>query len=113
MSDALLLSTSTSPSSLLLGSIEESINFLRTPQGKELIRETVDKANALKKALKSIGVDILESEGEFASDPTKICLKVPGKTGGEIFEFLKYQVKIDPETHNMESVLLSCHIGVD
>lgn len=113
MSDALLLSTSTSPSSLLLCSIEESINFLRAPKGKELIRETVDNANALKKALKLIGVEILESEGEFASDPTKICFRIPGKTGGEIFEFLKYEVKIDPETHNMESVLLSCHVGVD
>lgn len=55
----------------------------------------------------------MDTKGEFDSDPTKICLRIPGKTGGEIFEFLKHENKIDPETHNMESVLLSCHVGVD
>lgn len=104
--EKLNLINSTSPSYLLLASIESAIDFLVSKKGQKELDKTLKNILKTREKLSRLkGVKLLES-GDF----TKIFLRVEGLSGYELSEKL-VEVKIEDELENEKGVLLLCGIG--
>jgi lysine decarboxylase len=103
---SLNLINSTSPSYLLLASIEGSIEFLSSKKGAVELDKTLKHILKIREKLSKIdGVKILEN-GDF----TKIFLTVEGLSGFELSEKLS-EYNIEDELANEKGVLLLCGLG--
>lgn len=104
--ESLNLINSTSPSYLLLASIESAIAFLTSKKGAMELDKTIDEILKIREKLSKIeGVKILENK-----DFTKIFLKIERFSGYELSERLsKYH--IEDELANEKGVLLLCGLG--
>lgn len=104
--ESLNLINSTSPSYLLLASIENSIAFLDSKKGSMELDKTLKNILVAREKLAKIkGVDLLEN-GDF----TKIFVKVKGFSGYQLSEKLSEQ-NIEDELANEKGVLLLCGLG--
>ena len=100
------LVNSTSPSYLLLASIESAIEFLSAQKGQKELNKTLENIIKTRQKLGEIkGVKLLES-GDFS----KIFLKVDGLSGEKLSEKLSEQ-NIEDELANEKGVLLLCGLG--
>ena len=103
---SLNLINSTSPSYLLLASVESAVDFLTSKKGQKELDATLENIIKIRKKLSLLkGVKLLEN-GDF----TKIFLNVEGLSGFELSEKL-YEFKIEDELANEKGVLLLCGIG--
>jgi len=104
--ESLNLINSTSPSYLLLASIESAIEFLSSKKGAVELDKTLNEILKIREKLSKIkGVEILEN-----ADFTKIFVKVEGLSGYKLSEKLSAH-NIEDELANEKGVLLLCGIG--
>lgn len=100
------LINSTSPSYLLLASIENSIDFLNSQKGQKKLDRTIENILKTREKLSKIhNVEILKNE-----DFTKIFIKINGLNGYELSEKLS-ELNIEDELANDNGVMLLCGIG--
>ena len=102
---ALDLFTTTSPSYPLLASIEATIDYLDSKEGRKEIDNLVNRLDKIRQKTK--GCEF------FGDDPTKLLIRVPGITGYELSEMLFNDFGIEDERTNEKSTMLLCGIGTD
>lgn len=104
--ESLNLINSTSPSYLLLASIENAIEFLTSKKGGLELEKTLNEILKIREKLSQIkGIKLIEN-GDF----TKIFIKFETLSGLEFSEKLSEQ-NIEDELANEKGVLLLCGIG--
>lgn len=103
---SLNLINSTSPSYLLLASVENAVDFLTSKKGQKELYKTIENILKIREKLSQLPRVKLLENGDF----TKIFLKVEGLSGYELSEKLA-EFKIEDELANEKGVLLLCGIG--
>ena len=102
---ALDMITTTSPSYPLLASIEETIAYLDSKEGRKEIDNLINKLDKIR--IKATGCEF------FGDDPTKLLIRIPGVSGYELSQMLYEDFNIEDERTNEKSTLLLCGIGTD
>jgi len=118
LQNALYISTTTSPSSLVLLSIEETIvsNF-ECDIAKERIQEAVKRALKLREGLKQVPhVEVLEAADPREQDPMKLCVRIHNPENGTAVSGRRMRDTlrehgVDPEAFTATSCLITCNLG--
>lgn len=105
---AINLFNTSSPSYPLLASIEASINFLHSKEGKRAIDELIGNIENFKRDLRKEGWEFYDNEN---SDPTRILIKRPDVSGLELSQKLFGEFNIEDEMASDTAVLFLCGIG--
>ncbi len=103
---------STSPSYMLLASLDASRAYLTSKYGQEKIHNAVKNAEETRKILASIpGVKCLSEKDGFQIDPTKIYIKIDGLSGKRLESLLEMEYNITVEAATDEGILALSNIG--
>ena len=109
---ALKLLHTTSPSILLLASLDAARASLSSSEGKKLIQNAIDNAKFFREQASNIaGVSVLGEGSRVNFDVTKIFLKVRGLTGKRLESVLELDFNIEVESASDEGVLILSNIG--
>ena len=109
---ALKLLHTTSPSLLLLTSLDAARAFLSSKKGALAIENAIDNALYFReRAAKINGVRVLNSISNVAFDVTKIFLKVDGLSGKRLESILELDFSIEIESASDEGILILSNIG--
>lgn len=112
-----LLQTS-SPSSIILASIDAARQFTAT-RGNELLQQALQLAQYAREAIRDMqnlwcyGEDLVGQKGIYAYDPTKLVIRVneTGWSGFEVYNKLRYEHGIDAEFADLKHVICSVTMG--
>lgn len=105
---ALKLLHTTSPSLLLLTSLDAQRSFLQSQQGAMKVQNAIDNACYFRKEAQNIeGLEVLSA----CAEPTKIFIKMKGLTGLELEYILEHDYKIEIESASDEGLLILSNIG--
>ena len=110
---ALKLVHTTSPSMLLMASLDAARANLESDGGKQQIKMAVDNAKYLRKhidGMKKISHLISTSE-KFKTDVTKVFIKADGLTGTQLEKILETDFKIEVESSSDIGILILCNPG--
>jgi len=103
---------STSPSYMLLASLDAARAFLASAEGQEQIEAAIKNAEEARNILNSIpGVKCLSPEDGVQVDLTKIYLKIEGLSGKRLESILEIEYKITVEAATDEGILALSNIG--
>lgn len=102
---ALQMFNTTSPSYPLLASIEATIEYLASNDGRKEIDKLITRLDKLREKCKKCEF--------FGDDPTKVLVKVPGMSGHALSDILYEDYNIEDEKTNEKSTMLLCGIGTD
>ena len=109
---ALKLLHTTSPSLLLLASLDAARANLQTSQGLKLIDKAVANAKYLRKRLDEIpNLHQLKSDFGYKTDVTKIFIKADGLSGKRLESILEIDFNIEVESASDAGLLLLSNIG--
>lgn len=109
---ALRMLHSTTPSVLLLASLDCARANLASTQGKEQIKNALENARHFRSELQNVpNVSILGNEVGVNFDSTKIFLKVKGLSGVRLEKILEEEFKIEIESASDEGLLVLSNIG--
>ena len=109
---ALKLLHTTSPSLLLLASLDASRANLESPEGKKKIEKAINNAKYLRKRLDKIeGLHQLKSGSDYQTDVTKIFISCDGVSGKKLESILELDFKIEVESACDIGLLLLSNIG--
>lgn len=109
---ALKLLHTTSPSLLLLTSLDAARAYLSSDTGKAAIENAIDNALYFREEASKIkGVRVLNSMNNVAFDVTKIFLKVDGLSGKRLESILELDFSIEIESASDEGILILSNIG--
>lgn len=109
---ALKLLHTTSPSLLLLTSLDAARAFLSSNDGALAIENAIDNALYFREeASKIAGVRVLNSMSNVSFDVTKIFLKVEGLSGKRLESILELDFSIEIESASDEGILILSNIG--
>ncbi len=109
---ALKLLHTTSPSLLLLASLDAARANLQSKSGQALLERTVKNAKYLRSRLDNIqGVHQLKSDFGYKTDVTKVFIKVDGLSGKRLESILEIDFGIEVESASDIGVLILCNIG--
>ena len=109
---ALKLLHTTSPSMLLLASLDAARANLESKEGQNLIQNAIDNAKFFREnASKIPNIDILGENSSVKTDITKIFLKAEGLTGKRLESILELDFNIEIESASDEGVLILSNIG--
>jgi len=100
---ALNIINTTSPSYVLLSSIETTIEYLNSKKGRKKLERLITGINRMKKHSPAV---FLEN-----SDPTKIFLRLNGVSGQLFSDFLEDEYSIEVELNNEKGLLALTGIG--
>lgn len=106
---ALKLLHTTSPSLLLLASLDAARANLQSSSGRKMLDSAIENALYFRSEAKSI--DKLHVFSENNLDITKIFLKVDGLSGVELEYILEHDYKIEVESASDEGILILSNIG--
>lgn len=107
---SLMLLHSTSPSVLLLASLDCARANLSSGEGRAQIKAAIENARYFRDALKNIGnLSVLDAGVDF--DITKIFLKIEGLSGVCLEKILEHEFKIEIESASDEGLLVLSNIG--
>ncbi|HSA06040.1 MAG TPA: aminotransferase class I/II-fold pyridoxal phosphate-dependent enzyme [Candidatus Gastranaerophilales bacterium] len=102
----------TSPSYILLSSIEASVNHLNSQKGREKLNHLIENIEKTKKRLKEhTNAVFLENADCFLHDPTKIFFGLKDVSGEDLSDFLQDKHNIEVEMVNDKGVLALAGIG--
>lgn len=102
----------TSPSIILLASIDAARAYISSKEGLGLVHNAVENAKFVRRELKSMrGVECLESSNGTQIDPTKIYLKIKGLGGKRIKSILEIEHRIEIETATDDGILALSNPG--
>ena len=109
---ALKLLHTTSPSLLLLASLDASRANLESENGKKLIDRAVNNAKYLRTRLDSIpNLHQLKGDFGYKTDVTKVFIKIDGLSGKRLESILEIDFNIEVESASDIGVLILCNIG--
>lgn len=109
---ALKLLHTTSPSLLLLASLDSSRANLESPLGKKQLNRAIQNAKYLRTRIDEMpNVIQLKSDFGFKTDITKIFIKVEGLSGKRLESILEIDFNIEVESASDVGVLLLSNIG--
>ena len=106
---ALKLLHTTSPSLLLLTSLDAARANLSSPTGQKMLENAIENATYFRKEAKKI--DKLQVLDEVNVDITKIFIKMKNLTGLQLEEILEKDYKIEVESASDEGILILSNIG--
>lgn len=108
----LQLLQTTSPSMLLMTSIDAARANLESKRGKRQLKRAIQYAGYVRKKLhKTEGVQVLEANDKFDRDITKIFITVDGLSGKRLESILEIDFDIEVESASDMGVLLLINIG--
>ncbi len=109
---ALKLLHTTSPSLLLLASLDAARANLSSKTGFKLIENAIENAKFFRKRASELkGVSVLGENDSVLTDITKIFVKVEGLCGKTLESILEYEYNIEIESACDEGVLILSNIG--
>ncbi len=109
---SLMLLHSTSPSVLLLASLDCARANLSSNEGKGLIEKAIENACYFRESLKDVeNLSILNERDSVNFDVTKIFLKIEGLSGVCLEKILEHECKIEIESASDEGLLVLSNIG--
>ncbi len=109
---ALKLLHTTSPSILLLASLDAARAYLSSDKGRALIKNAVENAAYFRAEAKKIkGLSVLGEEDNVKFDITKIFIKMKGLSGKRLETILELDFNIEIESASDEGVLILSNIG--
>jgi len=109
---ALKLLHTTSPSLMLLASLDASRAHLESPTGKAQISRAISNAKYLRKRIDTMEhVHQLKSDFGYKTDITKIFIRVDGLSGIRLESILEFDFKIEVESASDKGLLLLSNIG--
>jgi len=109
---ALKLLHTTSPSLMLLASLDASRAHLESSTGKKQIEKAIKNAKYLRKRIEKIeGLHQLKSGSSYQTDITKIFIKADGLSGKKLESILELDFKIEVESASDIGLLLLSNIG--
>jgi len=109
---ALKLLHTTSPSLVLLASLDASRAHLESSKGKNQIKKAIKNAKYLRKRIDKIeGLQQLKSGSGYQTDITKIFIKADGLSGKKLESILELDFKIEVESASDIGLLLLSNIG--
>ena len=109
---ALKLLHTTSPSLLLLASLDAARANLQTPQGLKQIDKAVANAKYLRKRLDEIpNLYQLKADFGYKTDVTKVFIKIDGLSGKRLESILEIDFGIEVESASDIGVLILCNLG--
>lgn len=109
---ALKLLHTTSPSLLLLTSLDAARAYLSSEEGRACVNNAIDNALYFREnASKINGVKVLNAYSRVAFDVTKIFLKVEGLSGKRLESILELDFSIEIESASDEGILILSNIG--
>lgn len=102
----------TSPSVLLLASIDAARAYLESENGKKLIDNAIDNAMYVRNELKHFeNVHVLANNSDFKIDPTKLYITIDGFSGARLETILKTEFNIEIESTTDHGFLALLNIG--
>ncbi len=108
----LQLLQTTSPSMLLMASLDAARANLESKHGRKQLNRAIQYAKFVRKRLHNIeGVHVLEATENFNQDITKIFVKVDGLSGKRLESILEIDFDIEVESASDIGVLLLINIG--
>lgn len=109
---SLKLLHTTSPSILLLASLDAARAHLDSKKGRALIKNAIENAKYFRSEAKKIsGLSVLGEEDNVKFDITKIFIKMKGLTGKRLETILELDFNIEIESASDEGVLILSNIG--
>lgn len=109
---ALKLLHTTSPSLMLLASLDASRAHLESQVGKEQINKAIKNAKYLRKRIDEIeGMHQLKTDFEYQTDVTKIFVKADGFSGKRLESILEIDFKVEVESASDVGLLILSNIG--
>ena len=109
---ALKLLHTTSPSLILLGSLDASRAVLQSQSGQKLIDRAVKNAKYLRKRLDNIpNLHQLKPSFGYMTDVTKVFIKIDGLSGKRLEAILEIDFGIEVESASDIGVLILCNLG--
>lgn len=108
----LQLLQTTSPSMLLMASLDAARANLESKRGKRQLSRAIQYASYVRKKLSKVeGVNVLEAGEHFDRDITKIFISVDGLSGKRLESILEIDFDIEVESASDVGVLLLINIG--
>lgn len=109
---ALMLLHTTSPSLMLLGSLDAARANLQSQRGQRQIARTIANAKYLRSEIdKMKNIHQLKSGFGYKTDVTKVFIKADGLSGKRLESILEIDFGIEVESASDEGVLILCNIG--
>lgn len=109
---ALKLLHSTSPSLLLLASLDAARANLQTKAGLKLLDKTISNAKYLRKRLDNIqNLHQIKADFGYKTDVTKVFIKIDGLSGKRLESILEIDFGIEVESASDVGVLILCNLG--
>lgn len=109
---ALMLLHTTSPSLMLLGSLDAARANLQSQRGQKQLSKTIANAKFLRSEIdKMQTIHHLKPGFGFKTDVTKVFVKADGLSGKRLESILEIDFGIEVESASDEGVLLLCNIG--
>jgi arginine/lysine/ornithine decarboxylase len=102
----------TSPSILLLASIDAARAFLISSKGQKLINNAINNSYYLRSELSNYQqVKILSANENITIDPTKIYIMIDGLSGKRLENILEVEYRIEVESATDNGILILSNIG--
>ena len=109
---ALKLLHTTSPSLMLLASLDAARANLQSKNGQILLERAVKNAKYLRTRLDSIqGLHQLKGDFGYKTDVTKVFIRIDGLSGKRLESILEIDLGIEVESASDIGVLILCNIG--
>lgn len=109
---ALKLLHTTSPSLLLLASLDAARATLQSKSGQALLDRTVKNAKYLRTRLDNIpNLHQLKTDFGYMTDVTKVFIKIDGLSGKRLESILEIDFNIEVESASDIGVLILCNLG--
>lgn len=107
----LKLMHTTSPSYLLMASLDASRAYLQSKIGQRTIEKAIKHAKYLRQRLGMLEEVQILSSSEENIDPTKIFIKIKGLSGKRLESILEIEYHIEVESASDEGILILSNIG--
>lgn len=109
---ALKLLHTTSPSLMLLASLDAARANLESDSGQKAIKKIISNAKYLRKRIKKLSnIQQLQSDFGYKTDISKIFIKANGISGKRLESILEIDYNIEVESASDMGVLILCNLG--
>jgi len=103
---------STSPSYMLLASLDGARAYLSTKRGMDMLEDAINNANIIRENLYTLPkVKCLMPDENISIDPTKIYLQIEGLSGKRLESILEIEFHIEVEAATDKGILALSNIG--
>jgi arginine/lysine/ornithine decarboxylase len=109
---SLMMLQSTSPSYILLASLDAARAFLASTHGRMRLEETIQVASSVRDRLNELdGCRCLTPSEDINIDPTKMYVSIDGLSGKQLKHILEMEFNIEVEAKTDKGVLALANIG--